>query len=587
VTEKRIVGLDIGTYSVKVIYLEPKGDLSVLGFEREPITETPAPPPVPAETSDEEFDDAPTEVREAPGDDEDTIPHGEALPDEDKAEGEGASESAEDEAAASDEIELDDTPAWQHAVRRLSARGALDGEVISTFVPESKGLTVQLDVPFEDEAKVSSVLPHLLMDRLPVSQTDIVWDFETYPRAESDPEEGAHAIVGYAQNDDVEEILARLAEENVDPAILGIPELFLAQYGVRANGGPQEDPVAFVDLGHETTRVVVVRGWDVLLARTIRSGGRQVTDAIADAFSQPFDEAEKTKHTYGAVLDEGRAPNPQMQNLSDAVKQGLRPVVRDLRRTFQGLFARRRVEIGRVLICGGTSQIKNIEKYLSAELGIEARRLPMLGTGLVEQSSQAVAPLALAAGLVQQSEAARNRVVNLRKGRFAYRGRSSYLRRQLGLFAAAVAGLILVLGVTMWVQKASHEAKRDAMKTALEEQTKALLGKELTSKATIQKAMLGEESGGSGIVPKMSAYELLYELVNAASKDIELELDRIEVDADRNLVQIYGETTDAQAVDKLVSDLEKIECLKEIKKDKLRVRDEKADFELQISSGCS
>jgi hypothetical protein len=37
-----------------------------------------------------------------------------------------------------------------------------------------------------------------------------------------------------------------------------------------------------------------------------------------------------------------------------------------------------------------------------------------------------------------------------------------------------------------------------------------------------------------------------------------------------------------------VSDLEKLECLKSIKKDKLQVRSEsEVDFELQIASACS
>jgi hypothetical protein len=42
-------------------------------------------------------------------------------------------------------------------------------------------------------------------------------------------------------------------------------------------------------------------------------------------------------------------------------------------------------------------------------------------------------------------------------------------------------------------------------------------------------------------------------------------------------------------VDKLVTDLENIKCLKDIKKDKLQVKsEEEASFELQINSGgCS
>ena len=34
-SEKRIVGVDIGTYAVKVVYLDPKGELSLEGVEYE------------------------------------------------------------------------------------------------------------------------------------------------------------------------------------------------------------------------------------------------------------------------------------------------------------------------------------------------------------------------------------------------------------------------------------------------------------------------------------------------------------------------------------------------------------------------
>jgi hypothetical protein len=86
----------------------------------------------------------------------------------------------------------------------------------------------------------------------------------------------------------------------------------------------------------------------------------------------------------------------------------------------------------------------------------------------------------------------------------------------------------------------------------------------------------------------MSAFELLYQVTNSVSPEIEMNLTRLEVDIDRKIIQLMGETSDAQAVDQIVSDLERLECLQNIKKDKLRVKnDGKADFELQIASECS
>ncbi len=583
-SEKRIVGLDIGSYAVKVVYLELKGDVQYLGFDQELVGRPPksaAPPPVPGAaasgdgTEPDWLDDEATNVREAPtpGDADQTN----EMSDVDEA---GDGEEAE-------VVEVDEPagPAWQAALQRLADRGALAGEYVATFVPDGKAMTIQLPVPFEEKNKVESVLPHLMVDRLPIAQGLLTWDFQTYPNI--DPlEEGARAFVGFSKNEDLAEVVDALHETGTDPVSLGIPELLLASAGVRSNG-VQSEPVAFVDLGHETTRVVVVRGRDPLLARSIRVGGKQITEAIAEAFDSKFADAEKVKHQYAAIVDEATHQNAEMRSLSKAIRGGLVPVVRDLRRTFQGLYARDKVEVTRVMICGGTSRIKNLENFLSAELGIPVRRIGSVPAG-IEESAAPVAHMAAACAISFQIEAARQRTVNLRRGRFAYRGKSSYLRRQMMIFAAAAVLMVLALGVTLYAQKKSYEAQRDAMRAALSEQTKSLFGKELLSQAEIQKAMAGDDGAANSFIPRMSAYQLLHEITTNVSPDITLTLERIEVDSDRNLVQIYGETTDAPSVDRIVSDLKsKVDCFKEVKPDKVKVRDDKADFELQISSGCS
>lgn len=590
-SEKRIVGVDIGSYAIKIVYLDPKAsDPLVLGFERERVVDaanvgsgvvsaddtTPAgPPPIPSDGSDASFEDAPTGVHEAPLDDADT---GEMPP------GDGSSEESAD-AQHVEPPQFSDVPGWVGALRRLQRRAALDGELQATAVPDGNAILIELDVPFEDKAKVRNILPHLMVDRLPLSQSEVTWDFQTYPGDARS--EGARAVVGFARNTDLRELLDHLQESGADPAQLGVAELQLAAVGsfvARDTGGV----TAFVDLGHELTRIAVVDGWEPLLGRTIRSAGRQITDTIRDQFGQTFAEAEEVKHQYGAILGESDDANERMKKLSAAIQDGMRPIVRDLRRTFQGLYARKRVEVDRVYICGGTSLIKNVEKYLSEQLGIPVRRMPAPAVGLGAPDIAAVSTLAFGAALSLQDEAVRSHAVNLRVGAFAYRGRSSYLRRQFIFAAAAVFALICVLGLTLYMQKLSYEAQHDAMKAALETQTEALFGTAFTDKSAIEKVMEGGEAGTNRFIPNMSAYHLLHELTVKMPKDLEITLDRIEVDTDRNLIQIYGETTDAQAVDRIVSDLEQgIECLKEIKKDKLRVRDDKADFELQISSGCS
>jgi len=126
------------------------------------------------------------------------------------------------------------------------------------------------------------------------------------------------------------------------------------------------------------------------------------------------------------------------------------------------------------------------------------------------------------------------------------------------------------------------------MRATLQTQTMSVFGQKLTKKKDIERIIGGGESEIASFVPKISAFELMHMITTKVSPDIEMKLSRFEVDIDRKVIQIMGETTDAQAVDRIVSDLEAIECLKSIKKDKLKVKtDGKADFELQIASECS
>lgn len=583
---KTIIGLDIGTWSVKTLEIDPR-DGSILGFHEvllpaAPVPVTPPPSPAAAAEAagqaDDSFEDSPTEVREAPSD----APVDSSSPPTDAAPAE-AGDAVEPVETQGDAVDL---APWRAAVEALPDLDAvLTAERLIAAMPEELTTTLRVPVPFDDLGKVRSVLPHLLEDRLPMPLESVIWAFHIVPSVGPvEPgEEEFEAIVGVASREDIGAHLAMLGEAGLDPSMLLVPELGLIamhQTAWRAADGS----VAILDLGHETSKLLVVHEGVPAIARSMKTGGRKLTSRIADIFGVDEAEAERIKHEYAAVV-EGTAPNDQMARMSEAVSEGLRPVVRDVRRTLQSAFARDRVEVSRVFIVGGTSVIPGLDKYLALQLGIPVERL--LPDGLTSAGDAAPrAAMAWSLAHVGYDEKMRGEAINLRKGPFVYRGRSSYLRVQLLKFAAAAAVLLMLVVVLLMAQKASHEAQRDAMRDALSTQTQQLFGESVTRENQIKMRLEGEGGGAGTLIPTRSAYEITYEVVNRVSSDLDLDLTRLEVDVDRNLIQIRGDTSDVQAVDKLVTDLEKLECLKEIKKDKLTVKGDKADFELQINSGC-
>ncbi|MEM1348945.1 MAG: hypothetical protein AAGI01_10340, partial [Myxococcota bacterium] len=235
--------------------------------------------------------------------------------------------------------------------------------------------------------------------------------------------------------------------------------------------------------------------------------------------------------------------------------------------------------------------VRGMDRHLGEQLGAAVSLLDLEAMDLeVPVANARRHQMALAWSLSQQAvhDRARQRLIDLRQGPFVFRGRSSYMRGQLQKFALAAAVLFVLLVVALLTQRQELVAQREAMRAAVKEESLKLFQEPVYKSKDIMARINAEDAGSGGLAPRKSAWALMYELTTTINQDTELKLSRYEVDAERKLVQIYGTTTSPQAVDAIVSDLEKMECLKSIKKDKLAVRKEdEVSFELQIQSECS
>lgn len=576
---QQIIGVDLGTYTIKAVILTTKPKLQWVAYDEEPVL-APIVGAAAATAATAAAPAAEAADAEAQGDQEET--QSAEAPQAPEPEGDATSAAAEEQS-----LEQALEP-WIAALERLMARMELNfAEDLVTFVPANRAMTIQLrELPFGERKDLMKILPGLLMDRLPLPMDKVIYEFRPLSRSATQHE----ALVAFARRDQLRTTLDELALGQVDPRQLTLPEWSLEMAAMAAIAQPQEKTFAVLDLGHEHTRVIVMERGKPVMARTIKFGGKQVEQAIAQRFKIPVEEAHKIKHHSGAIFEPGQTEDASLAAMSEAITRAFMPIVRDMRRTFQALYASDRTQLEAIYLCGGTSQLRQLPRFLSQEFGVEVSMLPLerleLDPSLPEGTRRS---LVMAYSLaLMLSDDAKNSTLNLRLGPFAYKGRSSYVRAQAikyGVIAGVLLGLLLS---ALWMQQRDLNARRDAMRASVGKQTKLVLGTSVYDKKTLDRIIDAEAGATTSIAPKMSAYKLTYEIISRVSEGTKLELQRLEVDVGRNLIQVYGTTTTPQAVDKLVSDLEQLRCLDEIRKDKLKVKNEnEATFELQIKSGCS
>ena len=582
-----ILGLDIGTYAVKGVLLDPKKryQMTFFGQERiltphDALAHAPSPKAQAQAGEDEPWGEEATDDWSTPLDEP---PQGEG-PTEFGAPVDSVSDLEPD--ALREEATLE---GWEAALSALLTRMGRDGEGAVVALPSNEAVVVKVLVPFDDASKVARILPDMLDDKLSMGRNEVVYDF----KVQSIDEEAHEALVGYAKRVDVSTFLAELDALSVNPSIVTVPEHALRFVAERHIPQAATSTFALLDIGHETTRVLVMTQGRVALSRTILFGGKGVTEAIARVFDTPFEKAEEVKHTQGAILDPSHEQDPSRAALSRAIIEAFGAMARDLRRTFQSLYARQHIELHTIYVTGGGSAIANLTGWLTGEFGgVEVRHLDVsqaLDSELPPSSEELrIMPMALSLAYQRLFDRGSTNGLNLRQGNLSYKGRSSFLRAKLMRLGLAAALLLVLLGVAMFFQWRDIASQRTAMRTAVAKETSRIFGDPVWRAKDIEERATSEAQGESGFVPKMSAYQVLYEVSAKLEGERKLDLRRIEVDADRNLIQIYGTTTTPQEVDQIVQDLEVLECLKSIKKDKLQVKsDTEVNFELQIASACS
>lgn len=566
----RIVGLDIGAWAVKALTLEVQRELEVVDY-REIVLDDLAGRDGSAAESESEQPEG--EAPEAGGDWREDAPESEA----------DGYESYEDEDSEED-------PLWVKALRQLQGEGFFEGvtRVITSF-PDGKAVTLHVEVPFEK--KVDSILPHLLSDQLPLSIHEVIHDFFVVPGTAPDTFE---ALVGVVERSDLAAFLLQIQGAGVDPAIVGVPELMLRN-ALEGSIELEVESYGVIDFGHEFTRLLIMSGGRPVLARTVRTGGAAITAELARKFRLSEEEATRLKHQRGRVGElfpsSEQMENPEAQ-IGAAVKAALQPLVRDLRRTFQSAYAKQKVAVDEIHICGGTSRLAGLEEYLHGEFQVPVKKIeaaPLLvwASGAAAERLPESA-MALGAALQGPMEQGEKRLIDFRQEEFVFRGKSSFLRGQMVRLGAAAAILLVMLVGVLAMQYLDQRAQLRAMQSALAEQSAELFGEAVRSPAEVQRRLAGDAGPDRSFVPRMSAYELMVQILDHMNESMPLQLEQIQIDTGRNLATLVGITDTPQSVDVFASGIERMDCVSEVRKEGVNVRGENdVRFELNITNNCS
>lgn len=474
----------------------------------------------------------------------------------------------------------------------LKANGQLHADQVIVAVPGTAVTTQHLSLPFTDARRISATLGFEVESSMPFDMSEMVWDHQVLSSEGGKSE----ILVGCSRIEHVSSLLDALRSAGLDPRVvtgasLAYQNLLGAAQaqtrGSRKGAQASGEAEAILDIGQRRSAICIC-GADggLLTARSFPSGGKGMTDAIANAFHVSEEDAEAWKVTEGD-MERREDDGAEMDKARAAMERALAPIVREVRSTIRFCGVRFHVTPTRIHLVGGTACLKGVGGYLTGQLGVETAPLELdqCGMGRLGLMGDDVR-YALATSLALQGLGGmRGHRLNFRKGSLAFKGDLDFLKgkvSRLGVFALVLA---VLAGVSMAMEWSNVKKREQAVDASLFEMTKKVLGQGQKDYAVALNMLKGSSSVGAQL-PQLSAVDIFGSLLEGAQKaDVKLE----EVEAQMDQVKLRGETGGFDGVDKLVGELETVKCFRDVKRNKVqKSRDgSKIIFELSVRVDCA
>ena len=163
--------------------------------------------------------------------------------------------------------------------------------------------------------------------------------------------------------------------------------------------------IALINLGAASSSINIFKAQELRHNRTIGVAGNSFTKAIGQSLNLSFEEAERIKKEKGQIRVENDATPvaPTTMRIFNVVIPVLTELITEVQRSFDYYRSRYQNEtVDLVILTGGTARFKNIEVYMSNELGVECQIAnPFRGMSLQDvkgtsaQDIEDMAPMAM------------------------------------------------------------------------------------------------------------------------------------------------------------------------------------------------
>jgi type IV pilus assembly protein PilM len=247
------------------------------------------------------------------------------------------------------------------AIRRLWSTGGFKTKDVVIGIGNQRVLARDLTVPRMSIQQIRESLPFQVQEMLPVPVNDAILDF--YPISEGQGDNGpvVNGLLIAAIKDSVMGNVNAVRQAGLNPVHVDLLPFALTR--VLARGPLARGTVALVDIGANTTNVVVCSMGVPQFVRMIPAGGDDLTKALINRLEIGPDQAEMAKRTRG--YSSSPAISELDRRTAESIHESTSELLNSLRNTINYFSnARQNEPIQAIILGGGASRLPGFAQAL-------------------------------------------------------------------------------------------------------------------------------------------------------------------------------------------------------------------------------
>lgn len=213
---------------------------------------------------------------------------------------------------------------------------------------------------------------------IPFDINEVQLSFHILSEIVEDGQKKMETVLVAAKRDLVQQRLEILQGAGLVPTIMDVDSFALENIHEKTRDA-KEGPGAtlYLNIGHMVTNLSIVENGVTRVVRDMFISGNTLTKAIMKAFQCDAARAEELKHSRGVFVDPAEKEKALADGdrdglgVSQAVGQVARDLVAEVHRSVDFYLSQGPDRsIGRIMLAGGTARLKNLDKHLAQELKV-------------------------------------------------------------------------------------------------------------------------------------------------------------------------------------------------------------------------